>query len=112
MKAVDGDRQLYAVFSYVDESGEDVPRWAGEVVTYCRIEDIDRREVSGGVSYKSIRDQFSRKRGREIALGRAIHRMYPDDSEKRHALLREFLSSARVGSGNVKDKDQNSDSAR
>ncbi len=95
MKAVDEDRQLYAVFSYLDESGENNPQWSGEVVTYCRIEDIDRREVSGGASYKSTHDQFSRKRGREIALGRAIHNMYPDNAEKRHALLRQFLSSIR-----------------
>ena len=103
MKAVDGDRQLYVTFSYVDESREDNPQWSGEVVTYCRIEDIDRQEVSGGASYKSVRDQFSRKRGREIALGRAVYRMYPNNAEKRHALLKQFLSSIRPENNNVKN---------
>ncbi len=98
MKAVDGDRKLYAKFRYADGTiykRSPFRQWSGEVVTSCVIYDDMDFLVAVGESRKSERDQFSRKRGREIALGRAVHSLYPDNAEKRHVLLKQFLSSIR-----------------
>ena len=97
MNATDGERRLYATFKYEELTQLERPedrrtRWSGEVETICTILDEEDRIITTGSSRKSPRDQFSRKIGREIALGRAINRMYPDNPVKRHWLLRQFLS--------------------
>lgn len=98
MNAMDHGRSLYATFKYVEltlpQRPEDDPaKWSGEVETVCTIYDDELESVvAEGTSRKSPVDQFSRKRGREIALGRACWKIYPQDAVKRHELLRQFLS--------------------
>ena len=87
MKAQDGERNLYARFKY-----DGSPPWEGEVYTYCRIFDDTDSLISEGQTRKSPEDQFSRKIGRQLALRRAVSRIYPEDPKKQHSLLSQFFS--------------------
>lgn len=40
--------------------------------TVCYVEDEDRNVLSTGYSFCSVNDQFDKKRGRQIAMGRAL----------------------------------------
>ena len=97
MNATVGERRLYATFRYeeltqLERPEEKRTRWSGEVETICTILDEEDRVITTGSSRKSPQDQFSRKIGRQIALGRAVWTIYPHDAVKRHELLRQFLS--------------------
>lgn len=55
------------------KAGADVPSRC-QAMTICVIESIDtRRQMGVGASFCSDKDQFSKRKGREIALKRAEH---------------------------------------
>jgi len=52
-----------------------VSDFKANAVTICYIEETDRSLVAKGYGFCSLEDQFSRSKGRKIALNRALNRM-------------------------------------
>jgi len=61
-------------------------------VTSCEIIDDRAKILNSGYAICSILDQFSRKIGRKISLGRALLNAFPEDKELRRKFWETYLN--------------------